>query len=207
MRAASLAGAAKALKRKSGLEPGAALFSLAFLTDRARIPNPDAVLRALPAGSAVILRDYDAPRRAQSAARLAALCRSRGLLFLVGADPALAVRVGAKGVHAPSWFRDQNHIRETLPPGMILTAACHDAAALRAAAAMGADMAFLSPALPTASHPGEGALGADAFRRLAAAARLPVLALGGVNDRSARRLAGRNVAGLGAIGAFANDGG
>lgn len=195
MRAAKLASAAGALKRKSG---AIAPFSLVFMTDRLRVPNPILIARALPKGSAVILRDYNMPKREALAAQLAQICNARSLFLLIGADPALAHRVGAKGLHIPSWFREWNEIPKTL----IVTASCHNDAELRGARAVDVKIALLSPAFPTLSHPDANALGAERFRRMAAASPIPVLALGGVNEGNAPKLAGPNVAGIAAIGAF-----
>ena len=80
------------------------------MTDAARVPDPLAVVRALPRGSAVILRDYDAPGREELARRLRSACAVKGVFLIVGADPALAARIGAKGVHLPNWFHLQNEI-------------------------------------------------------------------------------------------------
>ncbi len=192
-RAAKLASAAAALKRQSGRP---APFSLAFLTDADRSANPELVARALPRGSAIIFRDYGAPGRETAARRLLSICRRRGVLLIIGADADLAVRIGAHGVHYPSWSRARPD------PGMIISAACHDAAELTRAGSAGADAALLSPVFPTRSHPGAPTLGPDRFKRLAAAARLPVIALGGVDETNAMRLAGRGVAGLAAVSAF-----
>ncbi len=138
------------------------------------------------------------PRRAGLAAQLKSVAAARGLKLIIGADIALARKIGADGVHCPRWFSPD----AALPDGMILTAACHDVAELQGARTMGADLALLSPAFTTWSHPGDGAMGASAFKALAAASPLPVLALGGVNEINAHYLAGPNVTGLAAISAF-----
>lgn len=197
-RAAKLAAAADALKRESAR---AAPFSLAFMTDAARAPNPELIARTLPRGAAIILRDYAEPKRAALAHRLRAIAKARGVFFLVGADVALARFVGADGVHLPSWAK----LSDATAPNageLIVSCACHDGEDLARAAAMGADLAFLSPVFATASHPDAKALGAEAFSTCAAGATLPVLALGGIDERNADRLAGPNVAGFGAINAF-----
>ncbi len=194
MRCAKLAAAAESLKQTSGVN-GAA-FCLAFLTDRARAPEPEIIIGALPPGAAVILRDYDAPHRTALAQNLKALCTARDVLFLVGADPALADTIGADGVHFPSW----TNILST--PGKITTTACHSARELEAAAAAGAQLAFLSPAFATQSHPDSEPLGVALFTSIARTSPLPVLALGGVDETNAARLTGRNVTGLAAISAF-----
>ncbi|WP_343868577.1 thiamine phosphate synthase, partial [Caenispirillum bisanense] len=56
------------------------------------------------------------------------------------------------------------------------------------AAVLGADAALLSPVFPTRSHPGAATLGPWRFSLWAGAARLPVVALGGVTAATARRL-------------------
>ncbi|MFC2951270.1 thiamine phosphate synthase [Marinicaulis aureus] len=195
MRAAKLAAAAADLKRRSGV---AAPFSLAFLTDQRRVPHPLTVVRAMPRGAAVILRDYGLPHRQGFAAQLKSIARARGLKLIIGADIDLARRIGADGVHVPRWFSPA----APFPENMIVTAACHSMEELQRAKTMGADLALLSPAFVTFSHPGDGAMGAAAFKTLAASSLLPVLALGGVDERNARLLVGPNVAGLAAIGAF-----
>ncbi len=195
-RASKLAAAARALKEAASAR---APFSLAFMTDRRRIPDPEPVIRALPAGSAIIHRDYEDPRRENVARRVLAIARGRGVLFLVGGDARLAAAIGADGVHLPSFARMSTPERTR---GLIVSAACHNAADLDRAAAQGADVALLSPVFPTESHPGAEHLGPSRLKTLAARSRVPVLALGGVDETNAALLKGANVAGIAAIGAF-----
>lgn len=194
-RATKLAAAARSLKRQSG---AAAPFSLVFLTDQNRAPQVLQIVDALPRGAAVILRDYQHEGRARLAAQMKSICAARGIFLLVSADLALAEDIGADGVHFPSWYEGARNV----PPGMITTASCHSVADLSCVKAANIDMVLLSPAFPTASHRGAPALGADNFRKLALKSPRPVLALGGVNQNNADQLAGANVAGIAAIGAF-----
>ena len=76
--AGTLAEAAAGLKRAAG----SPLPALVLMTDSARLADPLPAARALPAGSAVILRHYGAPDREALARRLAALARRRGLHLL-----------------------------------------------------------------------------------------------------------------------------
>jgi 8-oxo-dGTP diphosphatase len=83
--------------------------------------------------------------------------------------------------------------------GMWLSASCHNAQELQQATGLGVDFAFLSPVLPTLSHPGAAALGWEAFAALADQVNFPVYALGGMQygDASLARLHGAQ--GLAAI--------
>ncbi|MFQ5563248.1 MAG: thiamine phosphate synthase [Parvularculaceae bacterium] len=197
-RAGKLAAAAEWLKQQSGVRRAA--FSLAFLTDSARVPDPFPVAQALPAGAAVILRDYEAPQREQLARGLRSICAARSLLLLIGADAQLARAVDADGLHLRA--ADLKHPPEGASDFPLRSASCHDAEQLDAAEAVDADIAFLSPAFATESHPESAFLGRQKFSALAVGAAMPVLALGGVDEWTCRYLAGPNVAGIGAIGAF-----
>lgn len=68
------------------------------------------------------------------------------------------------------------------------SASAHDLRELKTAERHGAKLVFLSPAFPTRSHPGARALGTVRFGLIAGQARIPVIALGGVDARKARRL-------------------
>lgn len=166
------------------------------------------MVRALPSGAAVIVRDYRFERREALARRLLSVCRSRGARLLVGADEGLARRIGADGVHLPQWKSragasgQEASIHGGAPDRWIVSRACHNARQLACAGSEDCDVALLSPVFETDSHWDAMPLGVDEFRRLAASARLPVLALGGVDERCAPVLAGPGVAGLAAIGAF-----
>lgn len=162
----------------------------------------------MPQGAAVVYRDYDDPRREAIARRYASICRARSVFFLVAGDVDLAKACEADGVHLPARAfgnlepkRSRRPVSPSPVPGLV-TAACHSADELGLAQRIGADLAFLSPVFATISHPDTEHLGPARFKEIAAASPLPVLALGGVDETSARLLAGKNVAGFGAIGAF-----
>lgn len=188
-----LAALARRLNRDAGTP---ALPSLFFFTDPARTPDPLAIARRLPRGTAVVYRHFGAPGRAHVARQLASLCRSRGLFLLIAADPELAERVGADGVHWPE-------ARLTARgDGRIVTASAHGAKGVARAAAAGVDACVLSPVFPTLSSAGRVPLGAFRASQIARAAPLPVIALGGVNAHTGARLIGRGFAGLAAVDAF-----
>lgn len=173
--------------------------------ESARLPDPEAAVAGLPLGSAVILRDYDAPDRAARAVSLARLCRSHGLRLLVAGDARLAVAVGAHGLHLPEGLVRGSDRRWGLwrKPGWLVTAAAHSPGAIARARRTGVDAVLLSPVFETASHPGAPALGSLLFAAWTRKARIPVYALGGMTAARTRRLTGSGAAGIAAIGGFA----
>ena len=181
---------------------GRVLPPLILMTDSLRLAEPERAVSALPAGSAVILRHYGSPDREELARRLVALCRRRRVRLLIAADARLAAEAGADGLHLPEALarRGAGPWRRWRRSDWIVTAAAHSPAALRRAAAAGADAALLAPVFPTASHPEAPALGLPRFAAWCRESPLPVYALGGVSEAAARRLIAAGAAGLAGIG-------
>lgn len=145
-------------------------------------------LDRLPRGAGVVFRHYRSPDRAALAQRVRAVCRRRGLLFVVAGPLPLA----------RAWRADGAHGRFA----GALTAPAHDRAELVAARRAGVRLAFLSPLFATRSHPDARPLGALRFGGLARQARLAVAALGGVTAADWRRLRNLGASGWGAIDAW-----
>ena len=168
-----------------------------LFTDAARLPDPLAALRRLPAGLAgVVLRDDRLAGRAELGRRLAALCRERRLMLSVAGDWRLAAALHA-GLHLRAGRRPAGaprHLRA-------LTASAHGTADLIRARRAGVAMAFLAPAFATASHPGARPLGPAAWGVVALRGG-GAAALGGVDGAAARRLPARLCRGVGAISAL-----
>ena len=137
-----------------------------------------AALDRLPRGGGIVFRHYrhDEPARRRLFVRVAAAARRRRQLILLAGPPDLAGAWGADGSHGEG------------PGTGLRSAPVHDLSEIRAAERAGADFLFLSPVFPTASHPGAPALGPARFDRLAAATALPVIALGGMNERRWQQL-------------------
>jgi thiamine-phosphate pyrophosphorylase len=156
---------------------------LCLMTDDERLPDPVAAARALPRGSLVIIRARDAKRRRALAEAL--LANTRGHILLAADDPVLAEEL--HGLHLPeARARETAHWR-ALRPHWVITVAAHSARALHTPYA---DAALLSPVFPTRSHPDAPILTSARARLIARASRLPVIALGGVNDCNAALLTG-----------------
>jgi thiamine-phosphate pyrophosphorylase len=161
---------------------GRALPRAWFVTDPHRTKDVLAIVSRLPRGLGVIYRHFGAHDRATIGLKLARLCRRRGLTLLVSADPALAQRIGAAGVH---WPENRLHGVRPRNPRFIETAAAHSRATIARAARLKVDAVIVSTVFPSRSPSAGSAMGALRFRRLARAAALPVYALGGVNARNA----------------------
>lgn len=175
---------------------------LFFFTDPARVPDPELVLGRLPRGAGVVYRAFGAPGAAAQGRRLMRIAGRRGLTLLVGADAALAARIGAHGVHLPERAARTARAVKRARPGWLVTCAAHSASAIGRARCAGADAVFVSPVFASASPSAGRPLGPLRFAALVRGARLPVYALGGVDARGARRIARTGAVGLGAVDAL-----
>lgn len=191
----ALAAQAARLNRDAGAPAIPALY---FFTDPVRTPDPAAIARRLPRDAAIVFRHFGAENRVRTARELSAIARGRWLRLLIAADPALAARVGADGVHWP----EQRLPKRRDHAARLVTASAHSAEGIAAARAFGADACVLAPVFETRSTSGNPPLGLFHASQMARAANMPIIALGGIHGRNARKLAGRGFAGLAAIDAF-----
>jgi thiamine-phosphate pyrophosphorylase len=158
--------------------------SLWLVTDKRNDALLEASLARLPRGSGVIYRHYHLPdcERLARFRALQRIGRSHGHLVIL-ADSALTAREwGADGIYGSP---------RALAPrraGLFHLAAVHGPREIALANRLGADAMLLSPVFPTRSHPGGAVLGPVRFRLLARLAARPVIALGGLDRRTARRL-------------------
>jgi thiamine-phosphate pyrophosphorylase len=187
--------------RRLNARAGRNLPPLIFMTDETRVPDPEAVIARLPRGAAVIFRNYNDPRRVETGKRLRALCKARGVIFLVAGSLLLADRLQADGVHWPEHALLSGR-RARSRSSMLVTAAAHGEPALRRAEHAGVDAVLVSPVFATKSHRSSAGLGILRFAALAAKTRVPVYSLGGITEKTAQRLVVTKAIGVAAIGAF-----
>jgi thiamine-phosphate pyrophosphorylase len=178
---------------------------LLLVTDRqqARLALADVVGRALAAGCRwVSLREKDLAEDDQIAlARtLAQLTRRHGARLSVHGDAALAKACGADGVHLPS-SSDPAASRALLGPDKLIGVSIHTVTEAEAIDPGTVDYAIAGPAFETASKPGYGPeIGRKGLAEIAAAARVPVLAIGGINAARVAEVLAAGPAGVAVMG-------
>jgi thiamine-phosphate pyrophosphorylase len=195
-RTAAKLGRAAATRNPSGRR----IPSLFFLTDPERTPDPVEVMATLPPGSAVVYRAFGSATAEAQGRALRRLAWTQRLIFLVGADAGLAVRLAADGIHLPERLMRLGPRLRQAHPAWLITTAAHGHRAIAAAARLGLDAVLVSVVFASASVSAGAPLGSARFAILARNARLPVIALGGVDTGTVRRLESSGAAGLAAIG-------
>ena len=177
--------------------------ALFFVTDP-RVEDPRAVAKTLPRSSAIIYRHFGDARRAEIAADLRAIAFDGDHLFLIGADPQLAISCGADGVHFPQQDISSVAKWRELIPQWFLSAAVHDMDSIIEANAAPLNAVTLSPVFQTDSAGSGKPLGARRFTDLAGLSSYPVIVMGGIKPENIDHLSGTGAAAIAGITLFIN---
>jgi thiamine-phosphate pyrophosphorylase len=178
---------------------------LLLITDRrqARRPLPEVVGAALTAGCRwVSVREKDLAEDDQIALTrlLTPMARRHGARLTVHGDAALAQSCGADGVHLPAGS-DPAAARALLGPGKLIGVSIHTITEAEAIDPATIDYAVAGPAFETASKPGYGPeIGRKGLAEIARAARVPILAIGGLNASRAAEVLAAGPVGIAVMG-------
>jgi thiamine-phosphate pyrophosphorylase len=147
------------------------------------------------------VRDKTMPAR--SLMRLVQALVGRGPRIIVNTRLDVALAAGAHGLHLPAGSLPPSRLRVLTDPGFLIGVSCHSLRDVVRAEEEGADYVYLSPIFVSPSKPGYGpAIGLDALREVCRLVRLPVLALGGVDEDRAPACIAAGAAGFASISAF-----
>ena len=178
---------------------------LLLVTDRhqARRPLRDVVSLALAGGCRWLsLREKDMPQDEQIllARMLLGMARPHDAKLVMHGEAKLAKLAGVDGVHLPSGA-DPQAARAHLGPGKLVGLSIHTVPEAAAIDPAFADYAIAGPAFETPSKPGYGPeIGRKGLREMAAAARVPVLAIGGINAARVGEVIASGCAGIAVMG-------
>ena len=178
---------------------------LLLVTDRhqARRPLAEIVGAALASGCRwVSLREKDLPEDEQVplARTLLTLTRRHQACLVLHGEARLAKLAGTDGVHLPSGS-DAAEARRLLGPGKLVGLSIHTVTEAAAIDPATIDYAVAGPAFETPSKPGYGPeIGRKGLREMAAAARVPLLAIGGINTARVGDVIAAGCAGIAVMG-------
>ena len=178
---------------------------LLVVTDRrqARRPLAEVVAAAVAAGCRwVSLREKDLPDDEQVplARSLLPLFRRHGARLTVHGEAALAKLAGVDGVHLPSGA-DAAAARAELGPQKLIGVSIHTVTEAEAIDPSVVDYALAGPAFETVSKPGYGPeIGRKSLADMARAARVPLLAIGGINTLRVAEVIAAGCSGVAVMG-------
>lgn len=181
-----------------------------YITDRKSLPPgrtwKDAISRAIGDGAQWIqIREKDLSARAlfDLTQQATALAAPTGTKVLVNSRFDIALAAGAAGVHLPAGSPSPEQWRKLTPPGFLIGVSCHTLPDVLAAERDGADYIVFGPVFPPRSKRSDLApRGLAGLKQAARAMKIPLLALGGIDQHNADECAAAGAAGIAAISLF-----
>lgn len=186
------APASASAERPAGWPPHRGLYAVTDGVERPIAALVALVEQVLLGGAVVVQyrqKSGDAARRAREAGALRALCRSRGVPFIVNDDVELARAVEADGVHLGRDDLPLAEARARLGPTAILGASCYaDPERALAAQTAGADYVAFGRFFPSRTKPLATPASVAMLAELRPRLRVPVVAIGGITPENAPAL-------------------
>ncbi len=108
------------------------------------------------------------------------LCHDNSTKILLNAPVEWACDLGADGLHL-NVTELARYKKRPVDKHILLSAACHNEYELELAKSISVDFLFVSPILPTLSHPNSRPIGWERLRELSEKAAIPTFALGGLD--------------------------
>ena len=182
--------------------------SLMLITDRslckAGVDLEEIVDEAVAGGvTAVQLREKDLPiNELLSLARRLKRVTSGRALLLVNGSLDIALAADADGIHLPEGVLSVAEARRVGGDKFIIGRSVHSVAASVRAEKEGSDYLQLGSIFPSNSHPGVEPLGLSAVRGVRSKVCIPVLAVGGVDQRNIGKTIAAGATGVAVISAI-----
>ena len=183
-------------------------YTLYLVTDR-DLMSTDTLVEAVEAACAggvtlVQLREKHVTREEyETIARdVKRVCDAYDVPLIINDEPAVAVTVGAAGVHVGQEDLEASRVRDIVGPDAIVGVSAASVTEAQAAQAAGADYLGVGAITPTATKPEAGVLTIDELREIVESVDIPVVAIGGVNAQTIPSLTGLGLAGYSVVSAI-----
>lgn len=187
------------------------------VTDRACLPEgvtlTEAVRQAICGGATMIqIREKDLDRAARmdgdtgaeealykEAGEILSICREAGVPLIIDDNVALALQIGADGVHVGQQDMPAAEARRLLGPDRILGVTAKTTEQARKAEADGADYLGSGAVFGTSTKKDALPMQRETLEAITSAVAIPVVAIGGISVSNAEGLQGTGIAGIAVV--------
>lgn len=163
------------------------------------------VKKAIDGGITFVqLREKELAQEAfyKEALEIQALCRGKNIPFVIDDNVALAKEIDADGVHVGQEDMEAGDVRSLLGPDKIIGVSAHSVEEALLAEKRGADYLGVGAAFSTNSKKDVSCIGHETIRDICQAVRIPVIAIGGINETNIEELKGTGICGVAVISAI-----
>ncbi len=168
-------------------------------------PLEDAVEDVLRGGVTLVqLRDKHAAKDEllRQARLLRPVCHRHGVPLIINDYPDVALAAGADGVHVGQDDGTYEEARRMLGPGKIIGVSAHNPAEALRAEAAGVDYLGCGAVFGSATKGGVKTLTPAGLKAICAAVRIPVVAIGGIDETNISALNGSGANGVAVVSAL-----
>lgn len=147
-------------------------------------------------------KDLDDGAFLAEARQLAALCRRRGVPFIVNDNVDIAVQCGADGIHVGQGDMAVSAVRRRVGDKMIIGVSAHTVGEALEAVRNGADYLGAGAVFSTSTKTDVDVMSFETLSDICRAVDIPVVAIGGISKHNILRLSGSGVAGVAVVSAI-----
>lgn len=183
-------------------------YSLYLVTDRGLMTTPtleEAVEQAIDGGCTLVqLREKNASSREfyRSAVSVKKVTDRRGIPLIINDRLDIALASGAAGVHLGQSDLPAAAARRILGPDKIVGVSASTPAQAEAAQAAGADYLGVGAMFPTGTKTDADIISMEELKKIRAAVSIPIVAIGGINLRTAPLFRGTGIDGFAVVSAI-----
>lgn len=147
-------------------------------------------------------KELDEAAFLEEAIQMKQLCARYGVPFIVNDNVEIAIQCGADGVHVGQSDMEAGHVRQMVGDQMMIGVSARTVEEALEAQAAGADYLGVGAMFSTSTKLDAHVLGYQTLKDICTAVRIPVTAIGGINEENMMRLSGSGVDGVALVSAI-----
>ena len=147
-------------------------------------------------------KELDEAAFLEEAIQMKQLCARYSVPFIVNDNVEIAIQCGADGIHVGQTDMEAGHVRQMVGDKMMIGVSARTVEEALAAQAAGADYLGVGAMFSTSTKLDAHVLGYQTLKDICTAVRIPVTAIGGINEENMMRLSGSGVDGVALVSAI-----
>lgn len=147
-------------------------------------------------------KDLDEKSFMEEAAAVKELCARYQVPFLIDDNVPLALRCGADGVHVGQSDMEAGEVRARIGPDKILGVSAQTVSQAVLAQEAGADYLGVGAVFSTSTKLDADTVSLETLREICTAVKIPVVAIGGINEANLPELTGSGINGVAVVSAI-----
>mgnify|MGYP003952203189 CR=1 FL=1 len=167
-----------------------------YLTDNIKTKNPSKTINMLSNKNGIVIRNYNSIFNKNLTKKLIKKSKRKNLKILISGEKSIFPNID--GYHIPKW---KNNMPKS---NKIISISVHGLKDIRKCINYNATLVFIAPIFKTTSHNNQSSLGVIKLGLLARNFNIPIIALGGINEKNIRLLRSLPIHGVGGIDIFEN---